>query len=849
SAAHHSVHATPSSKVKGVYYEHEPATLIPRRGKLVRDLHNKGLSPDFIQLVVNLGLVDVHTAYEANVPESAFESLVDNSLVVRPNPAPGTSKVKPQTADSSEDEVHESEVAYVDTFKRLLDSLSSSTTIATLPPDYRKTLYVCKDNQTKRVQGSELKPDLALYREENSTRDISRVQILFEAKQHMNEETAYKKYLGQFADYALEIWKTQPLRTFVPLLMLLGCNLYLAVFTRRGYYTTTIGQVMCQRTSDLTSCRDDVLPAIRTLWFLLTLPPSNIGQLNTSIHSFNYVDIKSIAGQAVLEVVPFPSDSSIEVGSRIPQSIPIVGRCAHLFKARYGNMDVVLKISSTPINRLPEGAIYEVLATKDDDSNPRVSGIPRVHSSGILANNIDGYRVEYVLMKDCGTTVVKYFDELRASKLPAADIVREARKCVESVMETLAQARHVSVLHRDLSPGNIAIKGGRTYVIDWGYAKLLCPPSEPLDVVIFKHLDKNNDSFKTDLASRWGLDWDKVMSKETNKDPFTGTSMYMSTQMLLQVKRRSIFNDIESVFYVILDALSTRDRSASAEDSPPGFAFFASNITAFTRIGLLGCDRLCFADFGVKTDGSQALEDMLCGMHRFLFFSGDRYIGGYLRDEYERQFDRVAAASFMNAATIQLLDGEGDAVKPAPNSPQRCGPEYLAPNAPEQPVASSSRPHMELQMPVHRDSTIGDSSSSDDGENTRPLKNVANVLDSPTPRASQNRGRGRAIVAQKLAPRTLAPRTRGVAKPRAQARSAASTTSSTLRASNSEPGNDATILSGGVAEGGSRRVTTRSSSLLSASSVKRSREGEPDTTTGRRLKHKKPSSQMDVDST
>ncbi|KAJ2055449.1 hypothetical protein GGI08_004136 [Coemansia sp. S2] len=76
--------------------------------------------------------------------------------------------------------------------------------------------------------------------------------------------------------------------------------------------------------------------------------------------------------------------------------MPIVGRCAHLFKARYGNMDVILKISSTPMNRLPEGAIYVVLTTKD-------------------ANNIDGYRVEYVLMEDCGTTVVKYFDELRTN--------------------------------------------------------------------------------------------------------------------------------------------------------------------------------------------------------------------------------------------------------------------------------------------------------------------------------------------------------------------------------------------------------------------------------------------------
>ncbi|KAJ2054554.1 hypothetical protein GGI17_006822, partial [Coemansia sp. S146] len=321
-----------------------------------------------------------------------------------------------------------------------------------------------------------------------------------------------------------------------------------------------------------------------------------------------------------------------------------------------------------------------VLATKGSDGSPLVSGIPQVYRSEILANDVDGYRVEYLLMDDCGTTIVKHFDDLREKKRPAAEIAREAKSCVLSVMQTLAEARHVSVLHRDISAGNIAIKNGRTYVIDWGYAKLLCPPNEPLDTVIFKRLDDESKAFQTDLAARWGLDWDKVTSTEIAKDPFTGTSLYMSVQMLLQVKRRSIFNDIESLFYVILDALSTRSRSAGATESPPGFAFFTSEVTAFTRIGLLGCDRLHFDDFGVKTDGSQVLESMLCAMHRFLFFLGDRYIGGNLRDEYERQFDREAAASFMNAATIRLLDDQGDAVKQAPNSPQKCGPEDLIPD-------------------------------------------------------------------------------------------------------------------------------------------------------------------------
>ncbi|KAJ2056423.1 hypothetical protein GGI17_006191, partial [Coemansia sp. S146] len=288
-------------KGEGAYCEHDPATLNPHREKLVRDLKDKGHSPGFMKLLVKLGLADAYKAYESNVPADVFASLANDSLVVCPTPVPGTSKDKPYATDASEDAVYDSEAACVDTFKRLLVSLSTSPVLATLPTGYRETPYVCKDNQVKKVKGSELKPDLALYRKTNAKKDISTVQILFEAKCQMEEETAYGKYLGQFADYALEVWKTQPLRTFVPLLFLLGCDMYLVVFTRNGYYKTNIGQVLYQCKRDIPFCVGDVLPALHDLWFLLTLPASNIGQLDNSTDPFDYVDMKSIAGQAVLE--------------------------------------------------------------------------------------------------------------------------------------------------------------------------------------------------------------------------------------------------------------------------------------------------------------------------------------------------------------------------------------------------------------------------------------------------------------------------------------------------------------------------------------------------------------------
>ncbi|KAJ2810794.1 hypothetical protein H4S07_002463 [Coemansia furcata] len=828
---------------KGMYYEHEPTDLDPRREKLVRELESRGHSETFLELIVKLGLVDAWIAYDEKVTVDAFESLADDSLVVSTTQASDASEGKTPAADGFGSKRSKLEKPHVDTFKRLLTALSENAKEATLPADYSKTPYRCEDYQDEAVAGSQLKPDLAFYQKISSVKDIHSVQILFEAKRPIKEETAFSKYLGQFADYALEVWRNQPLRTFVPLLVLLGCNLYLVVFTREGFYRTTIGKVMFANKNAVKSDVFDVGLALRNLWFLLTLPVSKIGQLNTSKHPFKYFNIQSVVGQTAFEVVSPLNAFNVKIMDRIPQRTPIVGRCAHLFKALYDGKDVILKISSTPTNRLPEGAVYEVLSTTNTDGSARVSGVPHIYMSGILSPDVDGYRIEFLLMEDCGVPVVKYFSQLREIKEPAAMIADKAKKFVENVMQTLVEARHVSVLHRDISTGNVTVKDGRAYVIDWGYAKLLCPPNEPLETVIYKRLTEK-DAFQEDIARRWALDWNKVTSTETAKDPFTGTSMYMSVQMLLKVKRRSIFNDIESLFYVILDALSTRPREASTKESPPGFSFYSDINMAFTRIGLLGCDKLCLGDFGVDTAGSQLLENMLCAMHKFLFFVGDRYIGGNLRGEYERQFDRGTAAIFMNKATLDLLDDQGNAAKQEPSSPQRCGPTGQTPDESELPAASSV-PQMQLRMPTYQDSAFGDNNPSGGDENANPSLNAANKRNSQTPGASRfqtdNRG-GKSAAAHKGASRG-----QGASKPQTQVPQTARTIARVPLATTHGPGSSSMAQPSAVIGDARGPIMTRSGRAVSASGSRRPRDSGSATGVGRQLKHRKLSEDMDVD--
>ncbi|KAJ2423228.1 hypothetical protein GGF41_003222, partial [Coemansia sp. RSA 2531] len=111
---------------------------------------------------------------------------------------------------------------------------------------------------------------------------------------------------------------------------------------------------------------------------------------------------------------------------------------------------------------------------------------------------------------------------------------------------------------------------------------------------------------------------------------------------------------IESLFYVVLDSLSDRIQDRRSEDAL-GFVLHSERSLAMMRIGILADDQRYLDDFGVKLTGPSELKNILDAMRKFLFFEGDLYIGGRLRDFYERKVDSSVATRFMDQTTLNLL--------------------------------------------------------------------------------------------------------------------------------------------------------------------------------------------------
>ncbi|KAJ1939125.1 hypothetical protein GGF37_004523, partial [Kickxella alabastrina] len=131
----------------------------------------------------------------------------------------------------------------------------------------------------------------------------------------------------------------------------------------------------------------------------------------------------------------------------------MIGRHIHLFRGEFNGLyDAVLKLSWTPVNRLPEGAAYAILNMRP------VECIPKVFSSGLLISNLNGYRLEFVLMEYCGQSMAEYLkdkaDDQKDELVPGF---------VEQLTLCLAQANDTGVLHRDISAGNVCIKNDKVY--------------------------------------------------------------------------------------------------------------------------------------------------------------------------------------------------------------------------------------------------------------------------------------------------------------------------------------------------------------------------------------------------
>ncbi|KAJ1983912.1 hypothetical protein EDC05_006597, partial [Coemansia umbellata] len=191
----------------------------------------------------------------------------------------------------------------------------------------------------------------------------------------------------------------------------------------------------------------------------------------------------------------------------------------------YNGKKAVIKISWTPTDRLPECAVYEALHAAN------IPNVPEVHEHGFIKGDFLGYRMEFIVLADCGDPISVYFAQSCTEKRPAFYAAQLAQH-TKSIANTLVHAYKAGILHRDVSVGNITVSGNRVYMIDWGYAKFL--PWACID----------------EIATKWNFDKNEVLLNETQHNSMTGTPIFMSIQTLLGSNMRDITHDFESLFLV-----------------------------------------------------------------------------------------------------------------------------------------------------------------------------------------------------------------------------------------------------------------------------------------------------------
>ncbi|KAJ2036584.1 hypothetical protein H4S04_008750, partial [Coemansia sp. S16] len=609
--------------------------LLERRKWLHSSLAARGATMEFQDFLGHLGLPAVYDPFETDAPQ-LFQSLAKSAPFLNTNKMQqtrmeGAAKLQPSGAfENSSFFTLDKEKAVDAYFKRLVDVMYNEATTYNASTGQARDngialpgrLYHLVDYQTKEVPDSGgLKMDLGFFYPRQS-KNIRNVHIIVEGKLKNMPRMIDDKTLGQIADYQYSVWKAQLTRAFVPVLLVHGTQLDLVAFTRDYWYRVELGPVCYSKQIIDGEDIKDVQLTMARLYYLITLPSERFGHfcdVNDGQQYLRFVPnadessvLATVESHAKPAVGSSVSDDLLDLSGYIERFIHPRGRLAHVFKTMYRGAAVILKLPWTPVDRLPEGAIYELLEKAD------VQGVPKVYDSGLLKNNFFGYRLEYLVLEDCGSSIKDYLLSKHAEDRRSNAFSESVKSIVQQTLSCLVQARvKGNVLHRDISPGNIRVaRDGTVKAIDWGYAKVIDDKDMDMD-------DKATSDRRDILAAnakRWVYDIPKVFDNEEAHDPLTGTPSFMSIPVLSGAKVRGLADDIESLFYVILYVLAslqtTKDKASC------GFDTHSNKTLAMVRAGCVSSKVNFLRFFGISDCSGQLLQ-LLCDLRRFLFENSD----------------------------------------------------------------------------------------------------------------------------------------------------------------------------------------------------------------------------------
>ncbi|KAJ2272692.1 hypothetical protein EV176_003571 [Coemansia sp. RSA 451] len=283
-------------------------------------------------------------------------------------------------------------------------------------------------------------------------------------------------------------------------------------------------------------------------------------------------------------------------------------------------------------------------------------------------------------MEDCGETIESRFskisgplalsDEISSTCADMANVINKTVSC-------LTKAASAGVLHRDISAGNITIRNGQVCVIDWGYAKLL----------------HTNTPEIQNIANEWGFDLGDVTKNENIHDGMTGTPLFMGIRVLFGHPTRGLIDDIESLFYVAMYALSHLSLGPSAS---PAFNVHENRAAAFIKLGSIISKELYLKNFGVKecSGDVKAQFDLL---YQLLFYRDNQFIGEKLMDDEVdvRGIDTTIMRKIIGSNLAdQIYGSQVDNDMPVENAPAKRKTQAAKPKkpAPKKPKLAPKKP-------------------------------------------------------------------------------------------------------------------------------------------------------------
>ncbi|KAJ2250355.1 hypothetical protein GGH97_000754 [Coemansia sp. RSA 475] len=580
------------------------------------------------------------------------------------------------------------------------------------PSHERKTWsmpqYIYGDNQSKPVAGSTHKVDYTIHFNHMLKTTFDTIHILVEAKSE-SSSTISDANFGQISDYAHSLWSCQPTRLFVPVILIHGVQLSLFIFTRDKWYRINLGMIAYTVKQPDVDAIKSISLTFNCLLYLLILLPQKSGHFcdvtrriwgeYEFVHRRDSVDQYKDSVLVDVNISKDPTDSSINIHSsnRIERTINPRGPIAHMFRTEKNGRNFILKLAWTPVKQLPESAVYDALKAAN------IPNIPLIIDSGIIIENSFGYRVEYLLIEDCGVPLVEYLQtQMLLGISKQSDIAASA---MFQAVECIYSAWNAGILHRDITADSVVVKGDQVRIIDWGYTKLV--KDGPVDV----------DA----LATKWLFNKDNATGDEGSSAPIIGTPLYTSIPVLVGATQRSIADDVESVLYVTIDALYKQHANPPI-DGMVGVKFSCSKSLALMRGGCLSDVDFYRQSFGVPYS-SERFTWLTDTFRDYLFIRNGEYIGSKLSTQ--SRFERTVEIQQLERILEQIkerIQSEARSQNAPSNTSRALGniPDRNAPPATKHTLEKASSLALPVETPGAGTSATKRSRKATADKNTEP---------------------------------------------------------------------------------------------------------------------------------